>query len=139
MTINFYLDTRPQGDKPILIYVILSRNVRLKFNTGEKIPSEHWDFKKHLAKRSYVGHAELNSFLTNLKEKLLAKLRLLYAENDFVSADMVRETVNKFLEGKKNQPIQKKYSLRHSINSLKLISIRLDIEQFKSIKLFCST
>lgn len=101
MTINFYLDTRPQGDKPILIYVILSRNVRLKFNTGEKIPSEHWDFKKHLAKRSYVGHAELNSFLTNLKEKLLAKLRLLYAENDFVSADMVRETVNKFLEGKK--------------------------------------
>ncbi len=108
MTINFYLDNRNElSEKNILIIIRgLGNKKKLWFNTGEKIDPKHWDNSKQIAKRTYTGHPELNSYLTALKEKIKKRYRLLSLENEIITFDMVRANVESLFQIKK--PIDSK-------------------------------
>lgn len=108
MTINFYLDNRGElSEKNILIIIRgLGNKKKLWFNTGEKIDPKHWDNSKQIAKRTYTGHPELNSYLTALKEKIKKRYRLLSLENDLITFEMVKANVESLFQIKK--PIDSK-------------------------------
>lgn len=101
MTVNYYLDSRSnQAEKPIILY-LRGLGKTLKFNTGEKINPKDWDSTKQIAKRTYTGHPELNSYLSSLKEKIFKRIRLLNIENDILTFQMIRDDIQNLFEIKK--------------------------------------
>jgi len=102
ITVNYYLDSRSnQLEKNILVYIRgFGQRRTLKYNTGEKIDPKYWDNKKHIIKRNYVGHPELNAYLASLRESILKRERILKTENDNVSIQMIKEEVQKLFESK---------------------------------------
>ena len=101
MTINFYLDSRSnQTEKNIILY-LRGLGKTLKFNTGEKINPKDWDSNKQIAKRTYTGHPELNSYLSSLKEKIFKRIRLLNIEHDILTFQMIRDDIQTLFEIKK--------------------------------------
>lgn len=114
MTVNYYLDSRNKGELKSIRIFIRSENITFKFAIGEKINPKFWDVKKQLAKRSYIGHPELNSYLNSLKEKIKRRLRLLSLENEILTNDMIKSEVENILTVKK--PIDSKKIFFDSFN-----------------------
>ena len=114
MTLNFYLDNRSkQTDKNILLY-IRGLGKTLKFNTKEKINPNDWDASKQKAKRTYTGHPELNSYLNTLKERIKRQIRILNAENDLITFDMIRREVESIFNI--SRPIDTKKQFEEAFN-----------------------
>lgn len=131
MTINFYLDTRSNlPEKNIIVYLRGIGNKTLKFNTGEKIDPKHWDNVKQIAKRTYTGHPELNSYLNSLKEKIKRKYRILSIENDLITYDMVKESIESIFILKK--PIDSKKLFRESFNQF--LEVKKNEKRFRTIQ-----
>lgn len=101
MTVNYYLDTRNRGELKSIRVFIRSENVTVKYAIGDRISPEFWDQNKQLAKRSYIGHSELNSYLNSLKEKIKRRLRFISLENEIITIDLIKAEIENILAVKK--------------------------------------
>lgn len=130
MTFNFYLRESEQGTNKTIRLFVRTENKTFRYSTGEKIDPKHWDNSKQLAKRSYIGHPELNSYLNTLKEKIKRRLRILSLENDFLTNDMIKNEIENIFLIKK--PIDSKKVFWESLNQF--IESRKIEKRFRTVQ-----
>ena len=108
----------------------IGTNKTLKFNSGEKIIPLHWDKTKQIAKKSYIGHPELNSHLSKIRENIKTEYRLMTISSDPFSVDKVKEKISLLFA--KEKPIDSKKIFWDSFD--KFIETRKTENRYRTIQ-----
>jgi integrase len=130
MTVNYYLDNRSNRKEKNIILYIRGFGKTIILNTKENIDPKQWDNTKQIAKRNYVGHPELNSLLSSIKEKVKSKIRLLSIEKDTITYGMIKDEIEKLFS--LSRPFDEKKIVYESFN--KFLKVKENGQRFRTIQ-----
>jgi integrase len=102
MTINFYLNNDPKSnktEKAIFCYIRDSGKT-LCLHVGERIEPKLWDIKGQKARRSYVGHPELNDYLNSYRERIKKIIRAAKIEDPLMPFEQIKRIILKEVKNK---------------------------------------
>jgi len=104
MTVNFYLDKKSNKTEKTIFMYIRGIGKTIVIHTGERIDPKLWDRKRQIAKKSYVGSPELNTYLNYLREKVKREYRLIVSEDtkSELSNDVIRDAIKNLFQKPKN-------------------------------------
>ncbi len=96
-SINFYLNNdRKSKNKELAIYCFIRDSGKtISLHANERIEKKFWDSKGQKAKRSYIGHPELNDYLYRFREKVKQVIRNAKIENPLMPFDQLKAYIIK--------------------------------------------
>lgn len=127
MTISFYLNEHStSAEARIYVYVRgIATGKTIVVHSGQTIPSKYWDKKRQVAKRSYTGSPELNSYLNTIREDVKRCYRLLISEGQAQSFEHIRNEIKQAVAQTKGEIIadSEKGIMNESQNTRKLSEV----------------